>query len=75
MLRIQDLNRAAFIEAVTGESPAVQFDNSRMASFGFTDSGRAAAALASFESGGTIEAKTFARIRDGLFRRIRGGAR
>lgn len=75
MLRIQDLNRAAFVEASTGESPSVQFDGGHMASFGFNDSGRAAAALAAFETGGMVEAKLFARVRDGLFRRIRGGAR
>ena len=74
MSRIQDLNRAAFVWAVTKEDPSIQFDG-HMATFDFNDSGRANAALASFECGGVVEAKTFSRLRDSLFRRIKGGAK
>lgn len=74
MTRIHDLNRAAFIWATTGEEPSIQFD-SHLATFGFTDSGKANAAIAAFETGAIVEAKTFSRFRDSLYRRIRGGAR
>lgn len=71
MTRIQDLNRATFVWATTKEEPSIQFDG-HMASFGFNDSGAANSALAAFETGGVVEAKTFCRLRDSLFRRIRG---
>lgn len=72
MTRIQDLNKATFIWAVTKEEPSIQFDG-HMASFGFNNSGEANAALVAFETGGSVEAKTFSRLRDSLYRRIRGG--
>ena len=71
MTRIQDLNRAVFVWATTDEEPSIQFDG-HMASFGFNDIGRANAALVAFETGGVIEGKTFSRLRDSLFRKIRG---
>ena len=71
MTRLQDLNRAAFVWAVLQEEPSISFDG-HMATFCFNDSGRANAALAAFETGGVVEAKTFSRLRDSLFRRIRG---
>jgi len=74
MLRLEDLNRAAFVWAVTKEEPSIQF-NGHMAAFGFNNSGEANAALAAYETGGIVEAKTFSRLRDALYRRIRGGAR
>ena len=72
MIRIQDLNRAAFVWAVIKEEPAIQFDG-HMASFGFDNSETANAALVAFETGGTVEAKLFSRLRDSLYRKIRGG--
>lgn len=71
MLRIQELNKAAFIWAITQEEPSIQFDG-HMASFGFNQTGDASAALIAFETGGVVEAKAFGRLRDSLFRRIRG---
>jgi len=71
MLRIQELNKAAFIWAVLKEEPSIQFDG-HMASFGFNNVAEASAALIAFETGGVVEAKAFSRLRDSLFRRIRG---
>ena len=74
MTRLQNLNQAAFVWAVTQEEPSIQFDG-HMASFGFNNSGNANAALIAFETGAVVEAKTFSRLRDSLFRRIRGGVK
>jgi len=71
MTRLQNINQAAFVWAATQEEPSIQFDG-HMASFGFNNSGEANAALVAFETGGTVEAKTYSRLRDALFRRIRG---
>ncbi|MBL0320635.1 MAG: hypothetical protein IPP74_15275 [Alphaproteobacteria bacterium] len=71
MLRIQELNKAAFIWAITKEEPALEFDG-HMASFGFSKVADASAALISYETGAVVEAKVFSRMRDSLFRRIRG---
>lgn len=73
MTRLQSLNQAAFVWAVTKEEPSVQF-NGHMASFGFDNSAAANAALLAFETGAVVEAKTFSRLRDSLFRRIKGGS-
>lgn len=75
MTRLQDLNRAAFVWAVLQEEPSISFNDGHMATFCFADSGRANAALAAFETGGVVEAKTFSRLRDSLFRRVRGGGK
>lgn len=74
MLRIQELNKAAFIWAATTEDPSIQFDG-HMASFGFSRVAAASAALVAYETGGVVEAKTFGRLRDALFRRIKGGGK
>lgn len=74
MTRLQNLNQAAFVWAATKEEPSIQFDG-HMASFGFNNSGAANAALLAFETGASVEAKTFSRLRDTLFRRIKGGSR
>lgn len=71
MLRIQELNKAAFIWAITKEEPAIEFD-CHMASFGFSRVTDASAALIAYETGAVVEAKVFGRMRDSLFRRIRG---
>lgn len=71
MTRIQEINKAAFIWAATQEEPSIQFEG-HIASFGFNNSGEANAALVAFETGAVVEAKTFSRLRDALFRRIKG---
>jgi hypothetical protein len=74
MLRIQEINVAAFIWAVLGEDPAIQFDG-HMASFGFSNVSEASAALVAYETGAVVEAKIYSQRRDSLFRRIRGGGK
>ena len=73
MLRIQELNKAAFIWAITNEEPSILFDG-HMASFVF-NSCEASNALIAFEIGDSVEAKLFSRLRDALYRRIRGGVK
>lgn len=59
---------------MTEEEPSIQFDG-HMASFGFNNSGSANAAIVAYETGASVEAKKFSRLRDSLYRRIRGGGR
>lgn len=73
MTRLSDIGRTAFIWASTGEEPSLQFDAcTGIVTFCFRNVGDATAALVAYEVGGTIEAKILLRLRDTLFRRIRG---
>jgi hypothetical protein len=69
----QNLNIAAYIMAVAGDDCQISFSGNGRASFIFQSNPATRNALLNYEQGGLVEGAKLLRLRDQLFRRIRGG--